>query len=130
VRAEAAAISRSDVRRQAEQARALGEAARVEARHAEAQAAVARREAGRAMAQARVEMARGADEMERGAQQMREESRRLRDPAYRAQVIERQRVAGHPVTDEDLRALSPKLARQAEELAAQSVQLRNQSREG
>ena len=75
-------------------------------------------------------MARGADDMERGAQQMREESRRLLDPAYRAQVIERQRAQGHPTTDAELQALSPRLARQAEEMAARAVLLRNRSMEG
>jgi hypothetical protein len=65
--------------------------------------------------------------MERGAEQMREESRRLLDPAYRAQQIERQRVQGHPVTDAELQALSPRLARQADELAARAVELRGRS---
>jgi hypothetical protein len=55
---------------------------------------------------------------------MREESRRLRDPVYRAQQIERQRQQGHPVTDAELRALSPRLARQADEMDAQAVRLR------
>jgi hypothetical protein len=108
----------------------MAEAARVQARQAEGQAVVARRDAARAMAQARIDMVRGAVDVERGAQQLREESRRLRDPAYRAQVIERQRVNGNPVTDAELRALSPKLARQAEEMAAQAAQMRNQPNEG
>lgn len=134
-------------RAEAAQAQAEANAARIRARpapqpasrpdpaahaaaRAQADAAEARRAATRDMARARVDMARGADDMERGAQQMREEARRLLDAAYRAQVIERQRAQGHPTTDAELLALSPRLARQADEMAAQAVRLRHRSTEG
>jgi len=125
-RAEAAqAVAEARVRPQAvAHARADAARAQAAARDAGARAAAAQRDAARSVARARADMAVGADNMERGAQQMREESRRLRDPAYRAQQIERQRQQGHPVTDAELVALSPRLARQAEEMEAQAVRLR------
>jgi hypothetical protein len=72
-------------------------------------------------------MAHGADEMERGATEMRETSRKLRDPAYRAEQIARARERGDTVTDAELQALVPRLARQADELERQAQRMRGQA---
>ncbi|MFN3669310.1 MAG: hypothetical protein ACK4VY_08390, partial [Brevundimonas sp.] len=94
---------------------------------ARAQAAVAREHAVREVANARVHMQQGADQMVAGAGEMRAESARLGDPAWRAVVIERARARGETVTDAELRALSPRLARQADELERRAVDLRERA---
>lgn len=109
-RAEAAA-SQAEVARMAPEIRASARRAEAGAARAREWAAEARVSAASHRAQARLEMARGADNITRGARGLRLESRRLQDPAYRAEVIERQRAQGQPVTDADLRALSPRLLR-------------------
>lgn len=118
-----------EIAARAREAEAAASRARDAAVAARERAAAARVDAARARADGRVQMARGADEMERGAREMREEARRLQDPAYRAEVIERQRVQGHPVTDAELRALSGRLSQQADELVSRAGELRNRSRE-
>ena len=65
--------------------------------------------------------------MVRGAAEMRETSRNLLDPAFRARQIEQSRARGETVTDAQLLALSPRLARQADELEQQAVRLRGQA---
>ena len=55
-----------------------------------------------AMRSGSVGMANGAEGMERGAQRMEEQARHFRDPAYRDQVIARERARGHNVTHQDL----------------------------
>lgn len=130
-----AAEARAQARVQAGDGRAAAERARTQAAAARAQAAVARDQARaarelavREVANARVHMAQGAEQMDRGAEQMREESVRLRDPAYRARQIERARERGDRVpTDAELEALGPRLARQADELAANADRMRAQA---
>jgi len=90
-------------------------------------AEVARAQAETHRVQARVQMRQGAVEMRRGAQQMREESARLCDPAYRAEQIVRNRAQGHTVTDAELRALSPRLLSQADDLDRQADRLAAQA---
>lgn len=118
------------VRRDAESLRTQAEQVRVHAlaaaEHGRIAAARAQVEAQAAMAQARVEMARGADEMRRGADQMRTEARRLQSADYRAEVIAENRARGNEVTDEELRELSPRLMRQADELDRQADRLARQ----
>lgn len=127
--------ARTQARAQVREGRAAAERARVEASAARAQAAVARdqarvarEQAVREVANARVHMAQGAEQMDRGAEQMRAEAVRLRDPAYRARQIERARERGDRVpTDAELAALSPRLERQAQELAANADRMRAQA---
>lgn len=136
-----ARIEAAGARRQATAARAQARVnaataaeARIHARVAVAEAARGRAMAGQAreaamrdVANARANMAEGAEQMLAGAEQMREESARLRDPAYRAEQMERARGRGETVTDAELRALSPRLATQADALEARAVQLRERA---
>jgi beta-lactamase regulating signal transducer with metallopeptidase domain len=110
----------TEARARAHQAEAEAGQIRVNTRAIEAEVA-------RQMVTARAQMRQGADQMVEGARQMRRESQSLRDPAYRARQIERARERGdHVPTDAELEALVPQLARQADELEQQAVQLREQ----
>lgn len=73
-------------------------------------------------------MGRGAEQMHRGADEMRREAVRLRDPAYRAEVIARNREQGHTTTDAELIALSPHLIERAGELDRRAVELAAQAK--
>jgi len=76
-----------------------------------------------------VDMARGADDMRRGARQMREEAVRLRDPAYRAEQIEKNRLQGNTVTDQQLIELSRKLPGQADDMERSADHMAEQARQ-
>lgn len=134
----------AEARRTADAARAQAEEARAHAReararaaemarehraeavaHAQAAAAEARVHAAHAREAARVHMAGAADQMIAGAQEMRRSADRLRDPAFRAEQIRENAARGNTVTDEELRALIPRLTEQAAEMEAQAERLRS-----
>lgn len=125
--ADVARLAADRARIAGEQARRVGLAQAAEASRsadaARAQARVARAEAVRARADARVHMRSGAVQMRQGAEDMRRESRRLNDPEYRARQIRENAERGHTVTDAELRALAPRLLRQADELEQRANEL-------
>lgn len=127
--ARAATVQAQAARAQAEQARVSAQRVRFDADRARVQADRVRVMADRQRVEARVQMRDGAREMHDGARQMREESGRLRDPAYRAQQIEHSRTQGRTVTDAELLALSPRLARQADDLDRQAERLAGEARD-
>ena len=109
---------------EARRARAQAEQARAEAAVAREEAAAAREEAVAAHREAVLSMAEGADDMIDSARQLREEATRLEDPAYRAEQIARNRERGQIVTDAELRALAPRLRRQADSMERQAIEMR------
>ena len=117
----------ADARAAHEDAHQHRQRALADARTASADAEAGRAAAREALAGARDQMRSGADEMERGAATMREEARKLQNAAYRAERIAETRAQGRTVTDAELQALSPRLASQADDLAAGARQLRQRS---
>jgi beta-lactamase regulating signal transducer with metallopeptidase domain len=71
-------------------------------REAQRAAAIAPQAIAIAMRSGAAGMEHGAVGMEQGAARMEEQARRFRDPAYREQVIARERARGHDVTHQDL----------------------------
>jgi beta-lactamase regulating signal transducer with metallopeptidase domain len=132
--ADSARIAAEHARAAGEHARQIGLANATEARRsadaARAQARVAREGAARARADARVHMREGAVQMRRGAEDMRRESRRLNDPEYRARQIRENAERGNTVTDAELRALAPRLLRQADELDQRADELASRADAG
>lgn len=125
--ADSARIAADHARVAGEHARQIGLAHAAEglrtAARANAQARVAMEGAREARANARVHMREGVVNMRRGATQMREESRRLGDADYRARQIRENAERGNTVTDAELRALAPRLLRQADELERNADEL-------
>ena len=66
--------------------------------------------------------------MHRGAENMRQEAMRLRDPAYRVEVIARNRERGANVTDAELIALSPTLMERAAEMDRNADEMANSAK--
>lgn len=76
-----------------------------------------------ARSNARVHMREGVVNMRRGATRMREESRRLGDADYRARLIRENAERGNTVTDAELRAMAPRMLRQAAEMERRADEL-------
>ena len=63
--------------------------------------------------------------MDAGAREMRQAAEQLRDPGFRAEQIRENAERGETVTDEELRAMIPRLLEQADQMEAQADQLRS-----
>lgn len=107
---------------EAEVRRATAEAARVRVDVARIHEQVARD-----LAAAQIDLRAGAAGMADGARQMRRQADRLEDPAYRAEQIEKARLRGDTVTDQQLIDAIPQLRAGADSLERAGEQMRTRT---